>query len=57
MRLIILVLILCCCGCAVVDKAAYVTDRVCMMTPAEQAVLAAKVDKVTFPNVVRVECR
>lgn len=44
-------------GCAVVDHAAWVTDRVCDMSPTERAALKERVDDITRPNVVRVECR
>lgn len=44
-------------GCAVVDHAAWVTDRVCEMSPAERTALKERVDSITRPNVIRVECR
>ena len=43
-------------GCAVVDRAAWVTDKVCEMSPDDQAALAKAVDRITYPNTIRVEC-
>jgi len=47
-------------GCSLaneaIDKAKWVTDYVCTMTPAEKTALAERVDKATYPNRIRVEC-
>ena len=58
--LAVAVVILLLSGCSLaseaIDKAKWVTDYVCTMTPAEKTALAERVDKATYPNRIRVEC-
>lgn len=41
---------------ALESKAAFVADKICKMTVEERAFLRAKVDNMTSPHKIRVEC-